>query len=390
MERSIPVIILMLGIVLTILGTSLFYVGRKLFRWLCVILPNVNPKLFIIIPAIIVLSFVLSFLPINPGIKKFFVWFNFCFVGVVLYFLVFFLLSDVVMFIGKLIKIIPAPVPQNFVMITGCIVISCVILITSYGIFNGKQLKQVSYAVEIKKETSLDELNVVLISDTHLGHMNSEKWLSKIVDSINALEPDVVVIAGDIFNDNFNAVQKPEESIRMLQRIKSAYGVYAVFGNHDGGDTYRQMLNFLERGNVRLLQDEYVVIEDKFIVLGRTESSPIGIQDVKRKELADVLAEINTNANIRTMPIIVMDHNPANIGEYGNEIDLIVAGHTHRGQVFPGNLLTNRIYEANYGHYQRNINSPHVVVTSGAGVWGPPLRIGTNNEVVNIKVEFIK
>ena len=383
MERSIPMIILMIGIMLTILGTSLFYVGRKLFKWLCVILPNVNPKFFIIIPAIIVLSYILSFLPINPGIKKYLVWFNFCFIGVVLYFLLLFFLSDVVLLIGKFAKLIPSPTPQNIVMIIGCIIIACVTGITAYGIYNGKQLKQVSYSVEIEKETSLENLNIALIADTHLGHLNSEKWLAKIVDNINAHTPDIVVIAGDIFNDNFNAVQNPEESIRILKSIKSTYGVYACIGNHDGGSTFGEMLRFLEQGNVMVLQDEFVVIENKFVILGRTESSPIGEQNVKRKELADVMAGIDI-----LLPIIVIDHNPTNIKEYNDNVDLFLAGHTHRGQIFPANIITNLMYkEINYG-YSKNANSPHVVVRSGAGLWGPPLRIGTNNEVVKIMVRF--
>lgn len=389
MERPIYMVIIMLGIVLAILGSSLFYVGRKLFKWLCVIQPNVNPKLYLIIPAVIALSFVLGFLPISPVIKKYFVWFNFCFIGVVLYFLLLFALSDVVLLVGKLTKIVPSPVPHNFTIIIGWIVIALVTGITAYGIYNGKQLKQVSYNVEIEKNTSLEKLNIALIADTHLGHLNNEKWLSKIVDQINSLEPDIVVIAGDIFNDNFHAVQKPEESIRTLQNIKSKYGVYACMGNHDAGNTFNEMLRFLEQGNVKVLQDEFVIIEDKFILLGRSDPSPIGGVAPPRKETVDVLIEIASKMDIYSLPIIVIDHNPANLKEYDNKVDLLLAGHTHKGQVFPGNLVTNRIYEVDYGYYQRDKNSPHVVVTSGAGLWGPPLRIGSNNEVVNIHINRV-
>ena len=74
----------------------------------------------------------------------------------------------------------------------------------------------------------------------------------------------------------------------------------------------------------------------------------------------------------------------ANIGEYGGEVDLILAGHTHRGQVFPANLITKSIFTVDYGHYQKDPGSPHVVVTSGVGTWGMPTRIGTNNEITTI------
>jgi len=79
-----------------------------------------------------------------------------------------------------------------------------------------------------------------------------------------------------------------------------------------------------------------------------------------------------------------MDHNPSKIEEYGNEIDLILSGHTHRGQMFPANLIIKALYAADYGRYQKDDNSPQVIVTSGAGTWGMPMRIGSNNEIVMI------
>jgi len=382
MNRSIPVMIIAACVMLAILGTVSFYIGRKLLNWLCLVLPNANPKLFFIIPAVIALSFVLAFLPLDLSIKKTLVWINWLIVGFFLYFLMFFLLSDIVLLIGKMTKIIPTVAPQTFIFI-GWIVLTLATCMAVYGTFNGRQIKRVLYTVQIEKETPLKNLNIVLISDTHLGYQNDEKWLAKIVENINALKPDIVAIAGDIFNDNFRALSNPNEAVRTLQSIKSTYGVYACWGNHDGGNTFDEMLRFLERGNVRVLQDEYFVVEDKFIIIGRKDSSPIGDQGEARKELSSVLEGIDAG-----MPIIVLDHNPANIKEYGNDIDLILCGHTHRGQMFPSNLVTNFVFTVDYGHYQRDANSPHVVVTSGAGLWGPPFRIGTNNEIVSVLLKI--
>jgi len=383
MNRPISAMIIAAIIMLSILGTGVFYVGRKLFRWLCLVLPGANHRLFIIIPAIIVLSFVVAFLPLGVNVKKYLVWFNWLLVGLFLYLLMFFVLSDIVLLIGKLLRVIPAPAPQTYVITVGWAVLAAVTGLAAYGAYNGRQIKQVSYAVQIEKETSLENLNIALISDTHLGYLNDEKWLKKIIDGINALEPDVVIIAGDVFNDNYKTLQNPDEAIPSLQSIKSKYGVYACFGNHDGGDTYDEMLNFLEKGNVIVLQDEYMVVENKFIIAGRKDSSPIGAQGEPRKEFSYVSEGIDGS-----LPIIVIDHNPANIQEYGNEIDLILCGHTHRGQMFPGSLFTNRMFIVDYGHYQKDANSPYVIVTSGVGVWGPPFRIGTNCEIVIVLVRF--
>jgi predicted MPP superfamily phosphohydrolase len=84
------------------------------------------------------------------------------------------------------------------------------------------------------------------------------------------------------------------------------------------------------------------------------------------------------------MPIVVMDHDPSNIKQYDNKVDLLLFGHTHKGQIFPANLITNAMYVADYGHYQKDNDSPHIVVTSGVSTWGPPMRIGTNNEIAVI------
>jgi len=177
------------------------------------------------------------------------------------------------------------------------------------------------------------------------------------------------------------ALDEPDEAVRILQGIESTYGVYACLGNHDGGSTLTDMEAFLARGNVTLLNDEYAVIENELVIIGRKDSSPIGDQGQPRKELTAVIKGLDVN-----LPIIVMDHNPANYNEYGSDIDLILSGHTHRGQIFPINVMTYFMYDADYGYYRKDGNSPQLIVTSGAGVWGPPLRIGSNNEIVSIEI----
>lgn len=295
----------------------------------------------------------------------------------------FFLLSDAVLLVGKLAKIVLTPTPQTLIIAVGWIVLVAVTGMATYGTYHGRKIAHAAYTVQVEKDTSLEKLNLVLIADTHLGYQNDERWLAKLINEINTLEPDIVVIAGDIFNDNFKALTNPDGAVRLIQSIKSTYGVFAVLGNHDGGNTYDAMLNFLEESHVTLLQDDYLVIEDKFIVVGRSDPSPIGGGPPSRKDTSIVLAGIDVN-----MPVIALEHQIVSIDEYIGTADLILAGHTHRGQMFPGNIVTRLTYEVDYGHYQRNVNSPHVVVTSGAGVWGPPFRIGTNTEVVSVMLEF--
>ena len=140
------------------------------------------------------------------------------------------------------------------------------------------------------------------------------------------------------------------------------------------------MISLLEQSNITLLNDEYVTIDNRLILIGRLDPFPIGgFGDMQRKDIKEIFTMIDTN-----LPIVVMDHNPSNIHQYGKETDLIISGHTHRGQIFPGSLITKALFTVDYGHYQKDIDSPHVIVTSGAGTWGTPMRIGTNNEIVSI------
>jgi len=369
-------------VMLLILGASFYYVGRKIFRWLRLVVTASHVQIFTGICIVFVLSIILGFLPFNINARKILIWFAWFLIGLFVYFLFFFAISDIVFLIAKLLRLIPSPVPQKFIMNAGWLVIACVVSIATYGVIHARQIKQASYTVKIEKESSLKNLNIILISDLHLGYLNDDKWLAKIVDKVNSLEPDIVCIAGDVFTDNFNALSKPELAAQSLKSIRTKYGVYACVGNHDGGKTFNDMLRFLEQGNVKVLLDEHVVVEDKFIIIGRRDSRPIGFQGETRKKLY-TYPEENKN-----LPVIVLDHNPANIKGYGNEVDLILCGHTHKGQMFPANIITHLVFVVDYGHYQKDKNSPHVVVTSGAGGWGPPFRIGTDNEVVRILAEF--
>ncbi len=140
-----------------------------------------------------------------------------------------------------------------------------------YGIYNAKQIKHVSYHVQTKEMLLADQFRIVLISDIHLGAVNSEKNLSKIVHNINVLKPDIVCIAGDIFNDDYNSILDPEEAVGLLKSISATYGVYASLGNHDGGKTFDQMLGFLERSNIELLKDEHVIIAEQLCLIGRVD-----------------------------------------------------------------------------------------------------------------------
>jgi predicted MPP superfamily phosphohydrolase len=282
--------------------------------------------------------------------------------------------------LARAVKIIPSPVPQSIRFFSGLTAILFTVGFVCYGLFNANQVKNVSYNIQTKNNSLTGEMKIVLLSDLHFGAVNSGRNLEKIVHVINDLKPDIVCIAGDIFDNNYYAIQNPSKAIELLKNITANYGVFACLGNHDAGSTFPEMTRFIEQSNIKLLKDEYAVINDRLVLIGRLDRSPIGgITGLHRKNFQDILTSIDTD-----LPIVVMDHNPSSIGQYGKEVDLILSGHTHKGQIFPANLITKKLFTVDYGHYQKDSDSPHVVVSSGVGTWGMPMRVGTHSEIASI------
>lgn len=358
------------------------YIGRKIFQWIRLFFPYINKVVYTVVYGFFALSLVIVFLPLPTIIKGTMSWISSYWMGIFIYLLIFFLIADLIILLGRMTKIIPTPISQSIHFYTGLSVILLTAGVVSYGIYHANQIKYVSYDIHTKATALSTRMKIVLISDLHLGAVNSEKRLENIVKNINNLEPDIVCIAGDIFNDDYYALQNPEKAIGLLKSITATYGVYGSLGNHDSGKTFDEMINFLKQSHIKLLNDTYVIIDGRLALFGRVDPSPIGgFGELKRKEITESIASLDPK-----LPVVVMDHTPSNIEQYGENVDLVLAGHTHKGQIFPGSLITNAVFVVDYGHYQKDTVSPHVIVTSGVGTWGMPMRVGSNNEIVSINL----
>lgn len=371
--------------VLLLLVFAVWYLSRSLHRKLKVLLPRVPyvVTLGVIVLCVLIMlsSFFRSALPFAwmksaAGVASAYL------MGFFLYLLIFTLLIDLVLFILGKCKL---SVVKTRTFLGGALAAILVlsVSVTAYGLVHFNDIKHVSYEITVEGKTDVSDLNIVLISDLHLGAVGSEERLSMIVDEINAQSPDVVCIAGDFFDTDFSAIRDPEKAIETMRGIRSTYGVYACLGNHDAGKTVTDMIDFLARANVCLLNEAYTVIDERLILVGRLDGSPIGGFDaLRRGEIADILTNVDEN-----LPVIVMDHNPKNIASYGSGVDLILSGHTHKGQLFPGSLLTGLLYEVDHGYYRNEETGVQVIVTSGIGGWGVPMRVGTDSELISITVK---
>lgn len=323
------------------------------------------------------------------------------FLGFFMYILMVLLSIDIVRLILK--YVVHASWIQSrivFAAVGACCI--CVVIIISFsGIYHAKHIKVTPYKITVDKSApDMDSLKIVLLADTHFGYNSGAVHAQEIVDKINEQKPDLVCIAGDIFDNEYDAVREPEKISEILRTIKSKYGVYACWGNHDlnepilAGFTFKhkkedskqlkdpRMKRFLQNSNIQLLEDEAVLIDNNFYVVGRKDASLIEKIEEKRKTPAQLTQKLDKDKTI-----IVIDHQPKELQDIADAgVDLDLCGHTHDGQTFPGNYTVKFLWENPCGYLQKG--SMHNIVTSGSGVWGAAMRVGTDSEICTIDLTF--
>ena len=372
---------LIFALLLALFGVIDFYLSKKLHTIISFAAPKapfwISLAFIIAVTLIIIFGFMRSLFPLNNGLKEFLKIASSYLMGIFLYLLFFALLCDGVLLLLKLTKLVSVTAKLRFFASLLSIVLTATVSL--YGFLNVGTPKNTYYKINLS-DTETKDLKIVMLSDLHLGSVKSESRLPEIVAAINAQRPDIICIAGDFFDSDFTAIKNPLAAQKTLKKLSATYGVFACLGNHDAGATFDDMLDFLNECNITALNDAYTIIDNRLILVGRLDSSPIGsTNEFKRKELKEVLGNLTDSPE----PIVVMDHNPQNYDSYNNKTDLVLSGHTHKGQLFPGNLLTGLMYTVDYGYYKAE-NSPHIVVSSGVGTWGPPMRVGTSCEIVTI------
>ncbi len=248
----------------------------------------------------------------------------------------------------------------------------------AYGTFNAYSPVVRTYEVHIDKPNPhADAMTIAMAADMHFGPLSGRDHAKRMVEEINAMRPDLVLFPGDILDDAIRPYV--EQGIPdLLRGIVAPLGVYASLGNHDKYEGPAQdIVEAIERGGITVLYDEVAVVGDALALIGRKDRS-----EANRLPLAELTANVD-----RSMPSILLEHQPyeLDVAERAG-IDLMVSGHTHRGQVAPGHLITQRLYELDWGYLRKG--TMHAIVTSGYGFWGPPIRIGTRSEIVRIDVTF--
>ena len=239
---------------------------------------------------------------------------------------------------------------------------------------------------------------IVQLSDVHLGHFYGTKFLKGLVQRVNALNPELIFITGDLFD---GMAENISHFANGLNEFKAKKGVYFITGNHETYIGVNRAINILSQTHINILKNEVIDINGLQV---------IGISYPGIKGTSDIhgLEKMKRNS-VANKPRILLFHTPTNISPRGGDgldrhfstywvpdttfslaqelgVDLQLSGHTHAGQIFPFGYLTKLLYK-DYDYGLRRLSNFAIYTTSGVGTWGPPMRTGNSPEIVVIKLK---
>lgn len=313
------------------------------------------------------------------------IWVGSFWLGIMVYLLLQIVVIDIFRGLDGLFGIFPAFVTSNPVKtkeITGIAVVSITLLVVGFGHLNTWFPVIRKYNLNVNKPGGkLTDLHIVAMSDIHLGTIIEKRHMAGIVKKVNALRPDIILIPGDLLDEDIAPVIKSNvgEKLKMLE---SKYGVFAVTGNHEYIGGVQKAKKYLAEQNIFLLNDTAILIDESFYIAGREDLTLNQYNNKRRKLLSKIVEDLD-----KTKPIILLDHQPFKLDQaVTNGIDLQLSGHTHHGQLWPFNYITKRVFELSWGHLQKG--NTHFYVSSGVGGWGPPIRTVNRPEIISIKLHF--
>lgn len=379
--------IIFFGIVLTVLGGVNWYVCMRGWQ----VLPR-DPA--VRVPYLVVFVFLaLSYIG-GRVLERFtictasevLIWIGSLWLGLLLYLFLGALLYDLLRLVNWIAGIVPVPSMQydRAKQITAAAVAAASIIAVLAGFYNTLHPRINRLAIDIPKSAGdIKTLDIALVTDVHLGTVIKNSHLQKMIDMVNVIRPDVVLLAGDIVDEDLRPVIENNLG-ELLRTIRSRYGTFAVTGNHEYIGGVEAACRYLADHGVTMLRDSAVLIGGSVYIVGREDRSIGQFAGRRRLSLEEILKKVDT-----TRPVILMDHQPFALSRVaGRGVDLQVSGHTHHGQLWPVNYITSRIFEVSRGH--RVISGTNFYVSCGFGTWGPPARLGSVPEVAHIQLRFME
>lgn len=373
-------------IALTLYGLINYYVFIR--GWQAIPHASTVRTYYLIIFWLVVLSFILgrvleNFLPSSTS--QVLIWIGSFWLGAMVYFLLIVALLDFLRLLNHWFPLFPSFITVNYPkakQVTALVAIGTVTITLLAGYINALSPRVRTLNLNVSKNANgVRSVNLVIVSDIHLGTIVGSSRFSHIVDKINQLNPDLVILPGDIVDEDLGPVIRKNLG-ETLKNIKSVFGVIAVTGNHEYIGGVEKACKYLAEHNVLVLRDSILKVNDSFFIVGREDRSKKGFTGKQRKPLEELMALVD-----KSYPVILLDHQPVSLWQGAqNGVDLQISGHTHHGQIWPLTYITDLIYEVSCGYKKKG--NTQIYVSAGAGTWGPPIRIGTSPEIVNIKLSF--
>jgi len=339
-------------------------------------------SIFVFLSASYIIARFLERLWISP-VSDVFTWIGSFWLGAFFYFLLLVLAIDILRLIDLAIPVIPqfmkSPEGIRWVFFSALGLVS-VLLIAGHINARYPRLKTLDLKVN-KKVDGVKQLSIAFASDIHLGTLVGPRRTRQLVNSINALNADIILLGGDIVDEDLAPVIHNNLG-NDLARLSAPLGVYGITGNHEYIGGAEEAVHYLEEHGIHMIRDSFALIENKIYILGREDHDSPRFGGHRRKSVAEMMQGVD-----REKPLILLDHQPYDLDEKSRlGVDLTLSGHTHHGQMWPLNYITQAIFEVSWGYEQKG--STHVYVSSGAGGWGPPIRIGNRPEIVKLNLNF--
>ncbi len=269
----------------------------------------------------------------------------------------------------------------------GYIAILMTVFALSVGWYLNHHVWCTTYHLTTSKKVS--PLKIAMFADSHMGTTFDAKGFEKHLQAIQAQNPDLIVVVGDYVDDG-TTKDDMIQATQALGKVKTKYGIFFVFGNHDKGyygSAYRgfsaqELVDELQKNNIVVMQDEVVQIADSYHLIGRRDFSVEKEQKGRRTSMQEFIKNLDKNKYM-----IVLDHQPA---DYKNQaksgVDLVLSGHTHGGQLFPFNPVGKWIGANDFVYGHEKHHKTDFIVTSGISDWAIQFKTGTKSEFVIIQI----
>jgi predicted MPP superfamily phosphohydrolase len=378
-----PRFIVRITIMLIIYSSINFYIGWHVTEWLRVIGVAFIPALFWPIFGLIAYGYIGGRIPLPRMIKP---------LGRLLkvvgsYYIFIMEMGFLLFLVGDLVGLfvrLAGSYTDDYTIYAGSTILAILIILLVIGSRNAWSPIVRRYELIIDKPAggAHKEWTVAVASDLHLGNVVGRRHLRRLVDRVNAMDPDLILLPGDVIDDTIEPFIRNKMS-ELLGELRAKHGIYAVLGNHEyyGGHIDPYLIEMNKIG-IRVLRDETVEIAGSLYVAGRKDKTAESADPSNRLAVGELLSPLNLNK-----AVILMDHQPTKFSAAADAgADIMLSGHTHRGQFAPNHLFTRRIFELDWGYMRKGLM--HVVVSSGFGTWGPPIRIGSRSEIIQLKIRL--